>query len=225
MRNDNYRIGLIYEELRSDDIFSLTLEELNNYDWDIFFNSEYCGLYSTVLLESFTKIIDNVPSKVGLLDQYEILLYDGSKFTLNINYNDANQIRKLSNAAIIDADIKNRSDIVDGYQHFKHIKDGQYVALIEFKDSQNRHTSTGEVGPHAHELFSMLKNAVSHSLSQNNMMNNTVGIMMLVNNNEPKRLILYWKILERLLKNTFPIIFKDDNSKSLANVTILVAIK
>jgi len=56
-------------------------------------------------------------------------------------------------------------------------------------------------------------------------MNNTVGIMMLVNNNEPKRLILYWKILERLLKNTFPIIFKDDNSKSLANVTILVAIK
>ena len=222
---DDFRIGLIYEELRSDDVFSLTLEEFNNYDWDIFFRSEYCGWHAATLLESYNKIVDNKPTKVGLLDQYEIVLFNGLKFILNINYNNADQVRNNSKTAIVDAELKNRPAIAEGYKHFEGIKDGQYVALIEFQDSQNRHNSTGDVGQHAHELFSMLKTAVSHSLSQNNMMSKTVGIMMLVNNNEPKRLTLYWKILERLLKNTFPIIFKDDNTRSHQNVTILVASK
>ena len=104
------------------------------------------------------------------------------------------------------------------------VSSGKRVAIY-CRVSSHEQKTKGDVGQHAHELFSMLKTAVSHSLSQNNMMSKTVGIMMLVNNNEPKRLTLYWKILERLLKNTFPIIFKDDNTRSHQNVTILVASK
>lgn len=225
MKLDYHRLGLLYDAIRDNDFFLIDESCIAEFDWDAYFLDNYVGIYSTCLIESFEKTVNLNPIPVGLLDQYEITINNGMTFTLNINYNSAAQIKRLSQGAIADATIKNRSDIIEGYDHFKNIKDDQYVALIEFKDSKGRHESTGEVGVSSKELFSMLTQSVSDSLSNNDMHSKTVGIMMLVRNDEPRRLTLYKKILERKLSNTYPIVFVDDNTKSVNNVTILIATK
>lgn len=223
MKLDDYRLKLLYEGISKNDFFLIEDSEIDNFDWDNYFLDEYVGIYSSFLLENYNKIKDLEPIPVGLLDQYQIVLKSGLDFILNISYNNSEQIRKLSKGAIADASIKDRQDIIEGYSNFENIKDGQYVALIEFQDSKGRHNSTGEVGASSKEVFSMLTQAVTDSLSNNKMFSKTIGIMMLVNNNEPKRLALYKKILERKLKHIFPNVFVDENTKSANNVTILIA--
>jgi hypothetical protein len=225
MKLDEYRLGLLYEQIVRGDFFLIEDYQIDKFDWDIYFSDDYVGIYSSFLIESYEKIKNLEPTPVGVLDQYKIFLNNGMEFVLNINYNNAEQIRKLSKWAIADATIKHRQDIVDGYVYFDNIKDDEYVALVEFQDSKGRHDSTGEVGVYSKEVFSMLTQAVTDSLASNNMHLKTVGIMMLVNKNEPKRLALYKKILEHKLKYVYPIVFVDNNTKSGNNVTILIATK
>lgn len=225
MKLDDYRLGLLYEQIREGDFFLIEDSQIDKFDWDNYFSDNYVGIYSSFLIESYEKIKNLEPTPVGVLDQYKILLNNGMEFILNINYNNAEQIRKLSKGAIADASIKYRQDIIDGYIHFDNIKDDEYVALVEFQDSKGRHDSTGEVGAYSKEVFSMLTQSVTDSLASNNMHLKNVGIMMLVNKNEPKRLALYRKILERKLKHVYPVVFVDDNTKSGNDVTILIATK
>lgn len=218
-------MAALYESIRRNDFMVVDDSKIDSFDWDNFFRDEYVGLYSSVLIESFEKIVDKQPIPVGVQDVYSIELRNGLKFVLNISYNDAEQIRSQSKAGITEADYKGRHDIVDGYETFKNIQDGQYVALLEFKDAKGGHGRTGEVGVSSQELFSMLKSGILDSFINGGMMDKLVGIMMLVDKNDPKRMRLYTKMLERGFKAHFPNIFVDDNIKSMANVDVLIASK
>ena len=93
MKTEDNKIGLIYEALVRGDVFSLSDELFEKYNWDIFFDSVLCGFFYTVLIEDYAKVIDNQSTRYGLLDQYNITLHNGSKFVLNINYNNATDTR------------------------------------------------------------------------------------------------------------------------------------
>ena len=223
MKKDNELIAKLYENIRKNDFFLCEDSKIDEFDWESYFHDNYMGIYSDCLVERYDKIKNLEPTPVGLLDQYGIVLNNGMEFVLNINYNNADQIKKLQKAAIADASIKKRQDIIEGYKHFDNIKNDEFVALVEFQDSIGRHNTTGEVGPYSKEVFSMLTQSVSDSLANNDMFSKTVGIMMLVENDEKKRLALYTKILQRKLKSIYPVVFVDNNTKSVNNVTILIA--
>lgn len=228
---DDYRLKLLYENLYKTDYLRLNEHQLNDFNWDEFFTHDYVLGNPWVLLEDFQKISDKKPIESGFLDVYKLTLNNGLEFELNISYNNANEVRNSSKRRILDADHKrqrgvpNMEDIISGYERIKDIQDGQYVALLEFRDSQNRHSATGEVKETAHELFSMLHRAIMDGFFEGKMIDSLVGVIMLVNNSEPRRLSIYKRMLSRGFKDYFPHIFEDFHSLKERNITLLLATK
>lgn len=226
---DDIRLKLLYENLYNTDFLRLNDGQCAEFNWEKFFTHDYVLANPWVLLEEFEKLDDLKAIEVGLLDTYKLTLRNGLEFILNISYNDANSVRNSSAVRILDMThkigrgIPNLEHIVDGYERIKNIEDGQYIALLEFKDSKDRHDVTGEVKETAHELFSMLHRAIMDSFFENNMINKLVGVTMMVNNSESRRLTLYDRMLRRGFKNYFPYVFKDHHSLSPKEITILIA--
>jgi hypothetical protein len=219
MKKDDKILGIIYESIRFGDI---VLIDEPDFGWDGIFESiPHNDLF---LLESFEKIKDKEPFDDGVFDAYEIELKNGQKFQVTLSYNNAKRIRDISNKASLEAEHKNQMEIVSGYEPFLNIQDGEYVMMVEFKDSSGRHDDTGNVGIHALELFEMLKQSFIHSV-QGGFADKLVGIMMRVDKNNPRRMNFYKTLLKRHISKDFPNIFVDPNTNSARGYDLLVATK
>lgn len=217
-KRDDQILGRLYESIISREII---LIDEPDFDWDGIFES--INRPELFLLESFEKITDSASFDGGFYDVYQIELRNGQKFEVTLSYNDAEHIRDLAKRATIEGERKNQKEIVSGYGSFVNMTDGEYVVMVEFKDAGGRHDDTGEVGIHAIELFEMLKQTFIHSSQR--VADHLVGIMMRVDNNNPRRMNFYRTLLRRYISKDFPNIFIDPNTNYLRGYDLLIAAK
>jgi hypothetical protein len=211
----------LYEDIYKKDY--LRCDNPDEYDWQDFSDQKYSGGFSYLLIESFEKIATK-PSKDGEEDFYEIVLRDGLKFTLRMNYISPNNTKNFIKEKEANASTKPDNDIESAYENF--FGDGNVgsVCVIQFEDSEGRTRQTGEVGISSIELFGTLRTAIIDSMQQNKF-KNLIGLMIRASNSEPKRIGLYQKMVEKYMKNTFPVVFIDPITEKGDGYTLIVARK
>lgn len=220
MKRDDIILKQLYEDIYKGDYLR---SESDEFDWESFRLNPNSGSMSVSLLESFEKIGQN-KTRDGEEDVFEITLKDGLVFYLHMNYVNSDTTKRLVDTNSISADKKGRNDIAELYDKF--FVGDQYgeVCFIQFKDSDGRHRQTGEVGISAIELFATLRTAIIDSYSNRNF-DNLKALIMRVDNNEHKRVVLYTNLLKRYMKDRFPNVFVDDFSEKDNNMTLVIAAK
>jgi len=215
----------LYLDIYREDYFKIDESNIDNFDWDKFFSSDYMGYKSTFLLEDFQKINDKHPTIEGNEDSYQITLRNGLTFMLYINYNTPDKTKTRVDYNILYADRKGKMNIVDNYKtYFKDLQPNEYMGVILFRDKRERTSMTGEVGYSAQELFVSLREAIQDSFFASDRIKDLRGFMIRITNEEKNtRLPLYTRMVKRYLKNYFPNIFIDDVIEE--GITLLIATK
>ena len=229
MNKDSEQIAKLYEAIREVDFFT---NNESNFNWRAFdlLNVEKFNLNSLnpeveYFLESFEKIKANSPTTHGQEDVYEIMLHNGLKFYLHVNYIQPLNTKDFINTKIAGAKIKNYNQaLVDYEKHFKDIKEDEVICMIMFKDEEGRTDLTKNVGMSAKELFITLKNALLDSMSTRGW-DTLKAIGARVNKNEDKRTEFYKRLFERFFSDRFPNIFEDSETESNQNLKIVFATK
>lgn len=220
---DKQVIFELYEDIMRDDFLK---KEEENFDWDVFFESDYMGYRSRFLLEDFRKIKDAAPTIEGDVDTYQITLRNGSVFELIINYSNPEKSKEsiLKNSA--SASHKGNEQVANCYdQYFANLQPNEFIGVMQFVDAKNRHEMTGDVGYSAQELFATLRDGIMDSFYKTGRIKNLRGFMIRVSNKEIKRLTLYKKMIQRFLSDDFPNIFIDDITDKSSGITLLIATK
>jgi hypothetical protein len=227
MNKDSEQIAKLYEAIREVDFF--TNNECN-FNWRSFdlLNVEKFDFNSLnpeveYFLESFEKIKADSPTKHGQEDVYEVVLHNGSKFYLHINYIQPSKTQEFIDIKIRGAKIKNYNQaLVDYEKHFKDIKEDEVICMIMFKDEEGRTDLTKNVGMSAKELFVTLKNALLDSMSTKGW-DSLKAIGARVDVNEDKRTDFYKRLFERFFSDRLPNIFEDNETESKQNLKIVFA--
>jgi hypothetical protein len=224
---DKAKISLLYEDMYIKDFLKIEESEIDSYDWELFFEHRYMGIFSSVILEHFEKIYDNKITADGTEDLYLITLKDGNTFHLVIDYSSHDTSKTIVDERILSYNMKNETKVLASLyeKYFKDFKPNEYLGLIQFKDSQGRHKITGDVGISSHELFSSLKQAIIDSFWGGNRLDNLRGFIIRVDNNEIRRLKLYQMLVKKFLSKEFPNMFVDEESESRVGMTLLVVSK
>lgn len=219
-KKDYHILESLYSELKMDDYF---LSESSNFDWDKFFTQKYGGNYSVFLIEDFQKS-ETRPTKDGEEDVYDITLADGSEFQLFMNYVTPEKSKNFMRQSSMNLSHKGRNDLAELYDKFFNEESPHgSVCFIQFKDAEERHNITGNVGILAIELFAILRNAILDSFSSGKM-EGLKGLIIRVNNDESKRIKLYQKLIKKYLTQ-FNNVFIDDFSEKEKYITLVIATK
>lgn len=218
---DKEALKNLYEDIYKKDY--LRCENPDEYNWQDFSDQKYSGGFSYLLIESFEKIATK-PSKDGEEDFYEIVLRDGLKFSMRMNYiSDKNAVFLIKSKEST-ASAKQNNTIESAYENFFGNGNVGSVCIIQFEDSEGRTRQTGEVGISSIELFGTLRTAIIDSMQQNKF-KNLIGLMIRASNSEPKRIGLYQKMVEKYMKNDFPVVFIDPVTEKGEGYTLIVARK
>ena len=229
MNKDSEQIAKLYEAIREVDFFT---NNESNFNWRAFdlLNVEKFNLNSLnpeveYFLESFEKIKANSPTTHGQEDVYEIMLHNGLKFYLHINYIQPLKTKEFIDTKIAGVKIKNHNQaLVDYERHFKNIKEDEVICMIMFKDEEGRTDLTKNVGMSAKELFITLRNALLDSMSTRGW-DTLKAIGARVNISEDKRTEFYKRLFERFFSDRFPKIFEDSETESNQNLKLVFATK
>jgi hypothetical protein len=175
-----------------------------------------------LLIESFEKVETRV-SSIGEEEVFSVILTNGLRFKVYMNYINPDKSREFSEKNRINASYKSRNDIANLYEtHFRDFN--KKICVIQFKDSQDRHTQTGEVGLSAIELFSVLRNAILESIQSAKYQD--VGCLIVrADKKEPRRTQLYKKLFEKHLSSSFLNIFVDGVSDADIGYNLVICIQ
>ena len=226
MKLDDRNLSVIYDDINYKDYLTIDESELDNYNWDSFFNHSNCGIFGVILLEEFGKL-QSMVTRLGTEDIYEVTLRNMQKFKLILNFwNPINTDKAIEQKiAMVKPEMRKEDpEIHSKYVDFKAgLNPGEYMCLIQFKDDDGNHNITGNVGASAHELFVTLQNAILDSFGPHYKSGNLAGIVMRVDKREPRRLTLYRKLIEKYMNDRFPNIFIDDKTENDQNMLFLIA--
>lgn len=221
---DRKIIEELYSDIYREDFLRMDESNIEFFNWEKFFYSDYMGFKSTFLLEDFQKVKDNDSTIEGTEDVYDITLRSGKKFTLMLNFISPEKSVDKINRKVIHANRKHDIGLADNYrQYFSNLLPNEYIGIIQFKDDSGRMDITGETGYTAQELFKSLREAILDSFYGSERIDNLRGFMMRVVSTERKRLALYQKLIERFLSKQFPNIFIDDKTED--GILLLIATK
>ena len=229
MNKDSEKLQQIYEAIRSVDYF---VNSKDNFNWNAFeklhaenFNLNSLNPEIEYFLESFEKIKSDSLTKHGKEDVYEILLHNGLKFYLHINFIQPSNTTDFIKTKIASAKIKNQNNALADYKkHFKDSKETDFICMIMFKDEEGRTDFTNKVGMSSKELFIALKNALLDSMSTKNW-NNIKAIGARVDVNEEKRTKFYKFLFQKFFSDRLPNIFEDSETESDKNLKLVFATK
>jgi len=176
---------------------------------------------SVWLFESIEQTEKGKKTEHGEEDVYEIVLKNGQKFFIKINFITPNRTKQTVIANQMNT-AKYDNTVSNNYKNsFKDLKDNEQIAYIMFTDESSRTTLTGTTGIYSVELFRGIEQAINQSFYERS---NLRGFIIRVDNSESKRLKLYKRIIETLYKN-FSNVFIDKISESKNNTTLLIASK
>lgn len=196
--SDKEYIYDLYKEIYKLDFFNESLS-VEDFNWDSFFYEAAVLNTTFKLIESF-EALDTKTYKGGHTDTYKIKTEKGKEFLLTLDYWNKIKLDVLIFKGVQAGLQKNSTPTVEYFKKLKDIigDDGE-LCFISFKDEQDRHASTGDLGLNAFEVFSSLKYAVLDSFVKNSTIN-LKGIVMLIDKKEQeRRLTLYKKLLTRNL--------------------------
>ena len=229
MTKDSKKLEQIYEAIREVDFFVNGKEKFN---WEAFakLHSENFNLASPwpdveYFLESFKNIKLASPTKHGQEDIYEIVLLNGLKFYLHINFIQPSNTTEFIKTKIINAEVKNQNEALTNYKkHFKDIKENELICMIMFKDEEGRTDLTKKVGMSSKELFVSLRNALLNSVAIYEW-DNIKAIGVRVDMNEDKRTDFYKFLFRKFFSDRLPNIFEDNETESDKNLKLVFATK
>mgnify|MGYP000868560318 CR=1 FL=1 len=143
MSKDSKQLELLYEAIRQIDFFD---NSEANFDWATFerlhienFNLNSLNPEIEYFLESLEKIKSASPTNHGQEDVYEIVLHNGLKFYLHINFIQPSNTTEFIKTKITNAKIKNQNDALADYEnHFKDLKENEFICIKMFKDEEGR---------------------------------------------------------------------------------------
>lgn len=184
---------------------------------DFFLNSS-----SVWLFESIEQIEKGKKTDHGQEDVYEIVLKNGQKFYIRINFITPNRTKQFVIGNQMNT-AKYDNTVSDNYKNnFKDLKNDEQIAYIMFVDESSGTKLTGTTGIYSIELFRGIERAVNQSFYGKS---NLRGFVIRVDNSESKRLKLYKRIIETMYADNFPNVFVDKISESKNNTTLLIASK
>lgn len=229
MNKDSERIAKLYEAIREIDYFTNSEVNFIWKDFDLLrvenFNLNSLNPEIEYFLESFEKIKSASPTNHGQEDVYEVVLLNGLRFYLHINFIQPSKTAEFIKTKIINAEIKNQNDALVNYkEYFKDLKENDFICMIMFKDEEGRTDFTKNVGMSSKELFITLKNALLDSMSTKNW-NDIKAIGARVDVNEEKRTKFYKFLFEKFFSDRLPNIFEDDETESDKNLKLVFATK
>lgn len=184
---------------------------------DFFLNSS-----SVWLFESIQQIEKGKKTEHGEEDVYEIVLKNGQKFFVKINFITSDLTKQFVVGNQMNT-AKYDNTVSDNYKNnFKDLKDDEQIAYIMFVDESSGTKLTGTTGIYSVELFRGIERAINQSFYGRT---NLRGFVIRVDNSESKRLKLYKRIIETMYSKNFPNVFVDTISEKQGNTTLLVASK
>lgn len=197
MRDKEYIYDL-YKEIYKLDFFNESLP-VEDFNWDSFFYEAAVLNTTSKLIESFEPL-ESKTYKGGHTDTYKIKTEKGKEFILILDYWNKTKLDIFIYQSTQAGLQKNSAPTVEYFEKLKDIVgQGGELCFISFKDEQGRHTSTGDLGLSAFEVFTSLKLAVLDSFVKNSTIN-LKGIVMLIDKKEQeRRLTLYKKLLTKNL--------------------------
>jgi hypothetical protein len=224
---DDKEIAALYESICQVDYFSV---DEDKFDWNKFLTNQTNLInWSSsnpeleCILESFNKTGSDVLTKDGHEDVYEIVLHNGLKFSLHLNYIRPSKARDFLQTKKASAKIKDENMISDVYGQLSDKLDkNDVVCMIMFKDEENDTHFTGKVGMSSRELFVALKNAMLNSWSDRNIDNIKI-IGMRVDTQEDKRKKFYQMLIDNFLSHRFPNTFVDTCTEEREGYHLLFA--
>jgi len=133
---DSKKLEQIYEAIRSVDYF---VNDEKKFEWNNFeklhvenFNYNSLNPELEYFLESFEKIKSASPTKHGQEDVYEVVLHNGLKFYLHINFIQPSETKEFIQTKIVNAEIKNQNEALADYQkHFSNIEKNELICMYK----------------------------------------------------------------------------------------------
>jgi len=184
---------------------------------DFFLNSS-----SVWLFESIEQIEKGKKTEHGEEDVYEIVLKNGQKFFVKINFITPNFTKQFVVGNQMNTS-KYDNTVSDNYKNnFEALKDDEQIAYIMFVDESSGTKLTGTTRIYSVELFRGIERAINQSFYGKS---NLRGFVIRVDNSESKRLKLYKRIIESMYSKNFPNVFVDMISEKQVNTTLLIASK
>jgi hypothetical protein len=184
---------------------------------DFFLNSS-----SAWLFESIEQIEKGKKTEHGEEDVYEIVLKNGQKFFVKINFITSDLTKQFLVGNQMNT-AKYDNTVSDNYKNnFKDLKNNEQMAYVMFVDESSGTKLTGTTGIYSVELFRGIERAINQSFYGRT---NLRGFVIRVDNSESKRLKLYKRIIETMYSKNFPNVFVDTISEKQGNTTLLVASK
>jgi hypothetical protein len=210
MSKDTKMLQNLYESIHSMDFLHIDESEVDTFDWEKFFINEHMTNFGGMFLLEDFKFVKSEPTLQGNQDVYEIVLRNGKTFNLFMNYIVPGKVRDYVFKFQEAASHKDRNDISSNYEeYFSDLAPNDTIVIMQFKDSDERHELTGDVGYSTPELFAALRQAFMDSVKKTGGDNNLKAVVMRVSKKEQRRLVVYRKLIQRYLKD-FPNIFEDD---------------
>lgn len=181
---------------------------------DFFLNSS-----SGWLFESIEQVEKGKKTDHGQEDVYEIVLKNGQKFFIKINFITPNHTKQFVIGNQMNT-AKCNNTISNNYKNnFKDLKNDEQIAYITFVDESS---CTKLTGIYSVELFRAIERAINQSFYGKS---NLRGFVIRIDNSESKRLKLYKRIIETMYVKNFPNVFVDEISEKHNNTTLLIASK
>jgi len=154
-------LELVYESTKAPSYDYLLIENVDNFDWERFWNVFIiCKQSLYPLYESFEKIDSN-----DYTDLYEVTATNGMHFKLSVSLYDKQHIYKnLMNTLFLNFEDKHflasLQKAVDETEH--------PIITINFKDSENEIKTTNKLGNYAYSVIQGIRDAIITSLHERN---------------------------------------------------------
>ena len=187
---------------------------------EVFADKFFLNSSSIWLFERVEQIEKGKRTEHGEEDVYEIILKNGQKFFVKINFISPNLTKQMIVGNQMNT-AKYDNTVSGNYKNnFKDLKDNEQIAYIMFTDESSGTTLTGMTGIYSLELFRGIEQSINRSFYERP---NIKGFVIRVDNSESKRLKLYKKIIDTMYARNFPNVFVDNISERIDNITLLVA--
>jgi hypothetical protein len=188
--DDTKKIQLLYEETLAKQTDYFLLENVENFNWDGFWNRYYfCESMYCYLFEEYKKLEEESDQNK---DVYEITLSNNLKFKVFLNFLDKNKLQNQLMFTMMNYKNEQTSNL---YNTFKNTN--KDILNISFEDGNREVTLTGNVGNYTYSVLSGIKQSILNSLTTRNIKPDI--LVLYVKKNESKRL----KVYQKFFKNIF----------------------
>jgi hypothetical protein len=202
-------LELVYESTKAPDYDYLLIENVDNFNWERFWDVFIiCKQSLYPLYESFEKVDSNANT-----DLYEVIATNGMSFELSVSFYDKQHVYKDLLSTLF-TNFEDRR-ILAGLQ--KAVDETEHpIITINFKDSQDEIKTTNKLGNYAYSVIQSIKDAIVTSLHERNERFPDILYFHILKS-EQRKLNFFVKMIEGIFPR-FKNYYVDENSNQQFNL-------